>query len=237
MKKILKQSVLLSITVMVLCMVFVSKADAATNPLKKMPTTYKQVFLLDTNYYFATPKYSEKITIKATSSNKKVAIVKAKVRKIGKKYIAEYTVTPKGYGKTNIKVTVEAKGKKYKKTCIYFSEKYVNPFKSIKIGKDNYTTKFNKTYENCGLIAPKNGTVENKKISIKMKSGYKLLHIYGYDYHYFETGEIAKVKNDSKLKDFQLLEITYKNKKTGAVGTVGFDPTMVNFEELMKGEK
>lgn len=220
MKTLLKRSTLVSFAVLLLCLIFAPKANAATNPLKNMPTTCKEIYLVDWSKKgaesFATLQSKSYITMKATSSNKKVATVTTETVKQGKKYIGTYTIKTKGYGTTKIKVKATVGGKTYTKTCKYTFEKYKNPFKTLKIGNKSYVKKADKAKKNSGVIHT-GEWILNGKILIEMKKGYKLKGIYTMNY---ETGKQKKIKNGSKLTDVMSPYIIYQNTKTGAIGII-----------------
>lgn len=182
----------------------------AANPLAQMPKTSKVVksAQVGTGCDFFTPVYSKDFVMKAVSSNKKVATVK--VYNFGNEeegYSKGYLVKFKGYGTTNIKVTVKINGKTYKKTCKYTYYKYKNPFSTFKIGNKNFTSTMNKKYEFYTTKAKLSG-----KLSYKLKSGYKIMYIYARLSDY----TMKKMKNGKKLPaDTTSLWMSVQNKKTG----------------------
>lgn len=174
-------------------------ASAAANPLKNMPKRAESIVSapMGTGCDFFTPAYDSDFEMIATSSNKKVATVKVYSFSYGGKYTKGYMIIRKGYGTTNIKVTVKLGGKTYKKTCKYTFYKYSNPFTSFKIGKTNYTKRLN-TYE---LTVPQSKL--KGKVSIKIKKGIKIKRIFCWR----KSGVYRKdIKNNSKLpsKTYQL---------------------------------
>ena len=188
------------------------KAMAAVNPLAEMPdkvVSYEGVVLGKGCDYF-TPFYKGKFSIKAVSSNPKVASVKAYVFKDkSSKKFGGYEVLKKNYGITKIKVTVKLGGKSYKKTCKYTFKRYVSPIKSLKVGKKEYRNQLEKDYS-----VKDGGNYLKGKVRLKLKSGYKFISATAYTDSFKSTA----ITNGKKLpgKTTRLVVVT-KNKKDGGV--------------------
>lgn len=200
--------VLWSILVLAFCAQISVHAASNANPLKEMPskTSVTVGVPLGTGCDFFTPEYTSNFTMTATSSNKKVATVKVYNFEREGKYSKGYMVTRKGYGSTNIKVTVKIGKKTYTKTCKYTFYKYSNPFSSLKIGKNTYTKKMSSS--TLKLAQSK----LSGKISIKLKKGYKLKYIFCY---YGGNYTQKQLKNNAKLPaNVQSIYITIQNTKT-----------------------
>lgn len=230
MKKTIKSFSIVMIVLTLLLGVLPTNIQAATkNPLAKMPKTKKTIVntqeylkIVHTPYVnFYTPDYKNKIDLKATSSNKKVATVKVHKFHEDNMYSAGYSIKCKKPGKATIKVTAQVNGKTYKKSCTYVFEKYKNPFSSFKIGNKNYTSKLNKG-ENADIKT----TYFKGKLSYKAKSGYKITKITAFR----ENGASYTVKNNSKLKsDTTGFVIKYQNKKSKIKGTIGINDDVMDF--------
>ena len=163
---------------------------------------------------------NEKDKIKVTTSDKRVAAVEKDFP----------TIELKKKGTAKIKFTVTKKnGKKktYKMTVKVF--KYKNPFKSIKLGSEQYRSKFKK---NQGFeIEKKEGKY---KISVKPAKGWTVQKIVHAWYDTDKNGELdfdklieKKVKNNKKIsvKEESLiswLTVYMYNKKTGVTEMMEF---------------
>lgn len=79
-------------------------------------------------------------------------------------------------GTGTVKVSCKVGGKTLK-TNLYV-KKYSNPFKSVKLGSTNFTSRFNATnyfdYYHTNVI-------KNKKLTITMKKGWKVYSVYTYN--------------------------------------------------------
>ena len=116
---------------------------------------------------------------KLKSSNTAVATVK--------KYKDPYSsdtiiikITPKKVGKTTVSFSLKYEGKTYKYKMQVNVRKYVNPFKSFKIGKTRYEEYLDKAAHTSAINAhiPLKKTLKNQKMSFKLKDGWKLQEIY-----------------------------------------------------------
>ena len=149
---------------------------------------YDSVTKKGETFYLSYPNGAKKIS-NAKSSNTKVATVKVKSFKNGKKTQTTLQVTKKATGKT--KITYKLGGKK--KTATLIVKKYQNPFKTFTVGSKNLTKKFAKARQ---------VTVQSElsgKITVKANSGWKIAKIYVYDK--YEPGAAGKaVKSGYKLK-------------------------------------
>ena len=173
--------------------------------------SYEGVVLGKGGDYF-TPFYKGKFSIKAVSSNPKVASVKTYVYKDymdPSKKAGSYEVLKKNYGTTKIKVTVKLGGKSYKKTCKYTSKRYVSPIKSLKVGKKEYRKQLEENYS-----VKDGGKYLKGKVRFKLKSGYKIIGATAYTDSFKSTA----ITNGKKLpgKTTRLAVVT-KNKKDGGV--------------------
>ncbi len=156
----------------------------------------------------------EKGSVKVTSfksSNK--SILELKKASKPKYYDVEYyLVTKNKNGKVTISYKYEMGGEKITVKNTYYVYKYSNPFKSIRVGSKNLTSKFNKSTVLSGLKKGLSG-----KLKISLKSGWKLGNIYKRDG--------VKVSNNGKITlgkdDYVLIEL--KNKKHKFTQLVSFD--------------
>lgn len=150
------------------------------NPLANMSTKAKNIIISASTGkgadYF-TPTYKKNFTMTAKSSNPKVAKVEIYnyTDEEAGTYSKAFEVIQKGYGSTNITVTVKKDGKTYTKTVKYTFHKYENPFSSFKIGAKNYTSKLDKKYE-----ITLNSKDAKGKVNYKLKKGYKLVSFNAY---------------------------------------------------------
>ena len=121
--------------------------------------------------------------------------------------------TMKGVGTAT--VTLKYKGKTYK--IKYDVKKYVNPVKTLKIGKSNYASEFKKTnysVDNAGKLKGKLNVVPAKNWTLKSAElGY---YTKGLNY------KTKTVKNGAKINGVYLT-LTLKNKKTKAVEKLFID--------------
>lgn len=107
--------------------------------------------------------------------------------------------------KAKVSFTVKQNGKSYKLSCT-ITLKVASPFKSIKIGNKEYANKVNGYSYKENLKWAKSGNV---KISVKMKSGYKV------DFLWING---KKVKNGSTIsaKNLKDIDIYYSTTKKPA---------------------
>lgn len=120
-------------------------------------------------------------------------------------------------GKTTVTIQIESAGSiLYSKTLTCNVVKYVNPFKSFKLGKKNFASKFNNKPEHSLGDLPSGNFLSKGKIPIKvkLKKGYKLQKI---TYTQLGIYKEKKIKNGAKLnfskKNVWELHIVYKDKK------------------------
>lgn len=195
-----------------LILVPASKANAATiNPLENM--NKKSVVVFDgipmgqgCDYF--TPEYKESIKLSVSSSNKKVATIKAYSFKTrDNKNFCGYETTFKGYGTTVLTVKAKVGSKIYTKKQTLTYKKYVNPFSGLKIGNINYTQKFNKQKSVAWTKSP------SGKLIYKLKKGYKIKSITVSDGIKSKT-----IKNGNKLPN-----------KTSYIWITVVDPSGVQF--------
>lgn len=218
----------IAVAVMALVLMFApASAQAASNPLAKMPTKASDIAnkaILGIGDNFCTPEYNSKVKISVKSSNTKVATVKGnaysyKDWQTGKrKYYAGYKITPVSGGTAKIYVKVKVSGKTYSKTCVFKSYKWQNPFTTFKIGSTNYTSKLNKT----GVVRTQK-TI-NGKVYYKVRSGFSVKVTVGY---YSNPKNLASwktktIKSGQTLpKNTENITIKAKSKKNGQIYTVG----------------
>ena len=112
-------------------------------------------------------------------------------------------------------LTCVYKEKEYK--IKYVVKKYVNPVKTLKIGKKNYAKKFKKSHYLSGCSYPIKG-----KLNVVAAKNWKLKTM-RLSYYDKEGGYCEKnVKNGKKIYGLSL-SLTFKNKKTKAVETINVD--------------
>lgn len=190
---------------------------AASNPLAKMPQ--KTELMEKTRRYkgcdYLTPKYKTKVVMTAKSTNTKIVKVKAYNYKSSEgKYYSGYEVYPVGPGKASIQVTAKVGGKTYKKTCACTCYKYVNPFKSLKLGAKGYQDKYEKE-----TVFTTNQKYLSGKLLYQLKADYSITDIWVSWEKKNEDGTIdfgsKKIKNRAKLPAYTTsLSMAVKNKKT-----------------------
>lgn len=229
MKK--KRKMYLCFTAVVLSLLMGIGVQAATNPFGKIPVSATKNIVSSLAWIgpdYVTPRYSQKIKMKVTSSNKKVADVKVfdcPKDEYNNGWAKSFGVRRKGYGTTYIKATVTVGKKTYKKTFKYTFYKYKNPFSEFKINGKKYTSKLNKMtikksdgawyYGKPIRLGEKTG-----KLSYKLKKGYKITDIW---IHNESTSKMKKIKNNQKIpKGYKLLYIYFMDTKTKAKGCITF---------------
>lgn len=133
---------------------------------------------------------SEKYVANLKSSKKSVATVDT-FSYNGTVYVG---VTPKKVGKTTVSFTAKVNGKKKNYKCVVTVKKYINPFKSFKIGTVNMARKFNSTH----LVDMKlSKTLKNQKVSFKLKSGWRLNWAGCYNSN--NGQDLVAIKNGTKI--------------------------------------
>ena len=135
---------------------------------------------------------------KLKSSKKSVATV-SKFVYGDTAYVA---INMKKPGKTTVTFNVKYKGKTVKAKTKVEIRKYVNPFKSLKIGSKNYASKF-KENPYCTLTKTAKG-----KMTIKLKSGYKIKGISTYNGNDGSGYKILKNKKNITIKKGYVLSIS-----------------------------
>lgn len=203
MKKILKSSSkaakCLALIVMVCALVLpaVNVYAYADDPvLPKSDSIYLYKDKNENSYDYKIPKK----VISVKSSNKSVATIK----KIANNYVR---VVAKKQGTTTL--VVNAKGTTYQ--CKLNVVKYKNPFKTVKVGGTNFTSKFNKvTSDDYDFKSLK----KKMKISVKCNSGFTSLKIKKMD---GSTFKIKACKNNSTIKfnEGDIIILSAKDKRTG----------------------
>lgn len=174
-----------------------------TVEVKLFPNRLKTEKIKPKDYYAGFG--SGKIT-NLKNSDKKVATVKK-----SKTYRGQLEITPKSVGTT--KVTYQYGGEKYSLTVNVTN--YESPFKSIKIGKKNFT----KNFEKSNIYTFKQKKNLTGKLQIKMKKNWKIksMHLEYYDANYW----IRDAKNNKNISlrtdvydGMTALSVTVQNKKT-----------------------
>lgn len=149
--------------------------------MKIYPKCPKSESVKSTNYFVL---WGEKIT-QLKNSNKKVATVKK-----NKYNWSSLDIIPRSVGKT--KITFKCSGKKF--TTIVNVSEYESPFKSIKIGKKDFTKNYNVSNYYCLT-----GQTENLegKLRIKLKKNWKIenMKITYYD----NPWDMRKIKNNQNI--------------------------------------
>ncbi len=202
MKRITKKSVTLLLSVFMLTLLLGMSASAKTyeNKIIAAKNLYKKILLT------ACPK-DDLVSFKISNKIGKLSV--SKTKRNG--WIALY-LKPKKTGKTTVTLkfkdpeTGETHTNKMKVT-VY---NYKNPFKSFKIGKKNYASKFKKR-QTVEKVGPASG-----KLKIKLKKGWKIKSILHQDMS-------STVLRSTKVKNKQFIDLTskayitiiLKNKKYG----------------------
>lgn len=172
---------------------------------------------------YISPVYSKNFTIKAKSSNPKVAVTEIYDWSVKGKYMKGVLVNQKGYGSTNITITVKVNGKTYKKTFKYQFYTYENPFASFKINNKNYVSRFNKLQKSNNGDKYVKWQLSEGKLAYKLKKNYRVKQIVGYS----NTGEV-KLKNNSQIPaSCEFAWIYYQNTKTKAEGCIRINQKIV----------
>lgn len=172
---------------------------------------------------YISPVYSKNFTIKAKSSNPKVAVTKIYDWSVQGQYMKGVLVNQKGYGSTNITVTVKVNGKTYKKTFKYQYYKYENPFTSFKINNKNYVSRFNKLQKSNNGDKYVKWQLSEGKLTYTLKKNYKVKQIAAYS----KTGEV-RLKNNSQIPgSCEFAWIYYQNTKTKAEGCIRISQKIV----------
>lgn len=214
-----KKRSILSMLVLLCALFFAApKAEAAANPLAKMPKKVSYVLgnaPMGMGCDFFTPEYKSKVKITAKSTNTKVVKVKGYSFDRNGKYSAGYETTPVGPGTAKVNITVKVGGKTYKKTLTYTCYAYKNPFKTLKIGSKSYQSKFKKS----GSIKLSQKNLSGK-LTYKLQSGFSMTEARAYYQKKKADGTFdfgsKKLKSGNKLPaDVYLVSMKIKNKKTG----------------------
>lgn len=140
-------------------------------------------------YYLGYISYAKKVTVK--SSNTSVATISTPHKAPG---YAEFTLTLKKEGTTNL--TIVADKKTYK--CKLTVKKYTNPISSIKIGSKTISgSKWNKM--DLYNLKYNDFKLKKSKITVKLKSGWKLDN--GGYMDYFQKGwmKSERMKNGKTI--------------------------------------
>ena len=150
--------------------------------------TYSDVVVLDMGSKLKGAK-----SVKVTSSKKSVVKPFSYDKSWGGGLLLN--IKKKGTAKLTIKVRKGSKTKKYKVKVKVV--KYKNPFKTFKVGKKNFASKFKKS-----MIADYHNSLGSKqKVSVKLSGGKKLRKITYYAFNYESDKEITKnIKNNSTIK-------------------------------------
>ena len=109
------------------------------------------------------------------SSNKKVATVKKLVSKYNSESVC-IRIIPKKVGKTNVSFKIKHDNKTYAIKTIIAVKKYINPFKSIKIGTLNIGKYLDSARHTEAINAhvPLKKTLSKKKLNFTLKPGWIL---------------------------------------------------------------
>lgn len=138
---------------------------------------------------------SVKDITKLKSSNKSVATVKKLERPEWPDSVT-IQITPKKIGKTVISFAFKHDNKTYQFKINVTVKKYVNPFKSLKIGSfsfEEYLDSADHT-EAINAHVPLKKTLSNKKLSFKLKTGWKLQELF-----MLRNGKLKTLKNGKKI--------------------------------------
>lgn len=225
MKKNLKKLSLALFFSMMFVLMLATTVSAATKPWTRTLTgTAKTIYKIDRlkpgEYHRenliieaswdsenATKNDIPKITCK--SSNPKVATIEQHTYSDYGYANAYFFV--KGTGTTTIKTTIKYKGKTWTYSTKLTVKKWVNPFKSIKIGSKTYTDKFKTT------DLTYTGNVKGKLV-ITPADGWTISSI---KYTDPGNGNLEKIVNNNSIINMKTdttaayLKVTMRNKKTG----------------------
>lgn len=183
-----------------------AKAKVYVNPYSAKVVTYKP----DDGY----SKYSTTISIMGCTKKSQIKKLKSSNKAIkvsAKNGYIQATFGDKA-GKTTITCTV--KGVKLKTTLTV--KKYTNPCKSIKVGKQNLTSKFKNTD-----VYRTNKGYKNQTLNIKMNKGWKISSVYVYKGGGSSANKRYNVNNKSSFSkkitvsnDYGYVYVSCYNEKT-----------------------
>lgn len=237
-----KRNLLGIIVMFMFTFMMTAQLQAATlNPLANIPqndvirTIVSSSGGIGCDYF--TPEFTKNFTLRAVSSNTKVAVPKIysfqNVRDGKKIYSKGIMIRQKGYGTAKITITAKVGAKTYKRNVVFKSYKYECPLTSIKINGKEYISKFRNPKwvstasdpysSHAKSMYVKLGATPYGKISFKTKSGYKVNSIMVRknvitDYSKPST---KIIKNGQKIpKGYSLARISYQNTKTKAYGGI-----------------
>lgn len=216
-RKILVATILFGILML---MISATTVYADVNPLAKMPRKDGTVInkaIWWTGADFITPDFSSEIKMNVTSSNPRVATVKGHNEKYenpsGNRCYAWYEIKLVSPGTTKIKATVTYNKKTYTGTCVYTVYKWENPFKSLKIGTNDYTSRFQKS----GVYKINRKTINSGKLIYQLKPGFVLKDInaqYYIDPDRSFLTEFETIKKGQKLpENTTAISLTVQSKK------------------------
>ena len=210
MNKTIKRVLLVLMTLMLAILVLpVTELQAANAKIAKNMTVV---------YY---PKAKQHNEVNITLSKIKVSKVKSSNSKALKvstlKSDMDFSLlkfTPKRAGTSTVSFTAKTKSKTYTYTSKVKVVKYQNPFKTLKIGSKNYTSKFKNT-DYPGWAFASSDKIKGR-LNITAKKGWKVSKI---ELVNLSTRKAKKIKNKTKIdmskKGVDRLDITMKNSKTG----------------------
>ena len=126
-------------------------------------------------YWFGYENVSKKDITKLKSSNKNVATVK----KVSEQYRIGVLITPKKTGKTTISFKFKHNNKTYSFKMVVTVKKYVNPFKSFKIGSSSFEEYLDSAEHTEAINAhvPLKKTLKKQKLNFMLKPGWEIQEI------------------------------------------------------------
>lgn len=173
--KTLKKAVVLTMSVIIIALAIMiapentvtakaaSSKDVYINPYSDRVVNY----VPKSNYV----SYSAVISIVGCSKKSEIKNLKSSNKDIKVRAEEGYIVAEYGNKAGKATITCTVKNVKLKTTLTVL--KYTNPLKEFKLGKNNYTSKYNNSY-----VFNINKAVKNQNLSIKAKSGWKIVSVY-----------------------------------------------------------
>lgn len=156
-------------------------------------------------------KYSTVISIMGCTKASEIKNLKSSSKAV--KVSAKNGYIRAEYGNKAAKATITCtvKGVKLKTTLTV--KKYTNPCSSLKIGKTNFTSKFNKND-----IYRQNKAFKQQTLSIKAKSGWKITKVSVYNNGSYKGYTVNKSKFSKKITlngAYATVYVYFTNAKTG----------------------
>ena len=195
---------LLAWMLVLLCVVGLALPMASAAVAEERNPEISGLYLPDSmNVYLKTPanlwlEYegaSLKDITKLKSSNTSVAAVK-KYAEPDNPNSLYLRIVPKKVGKATISFNLKYQKKTYKIKTKITVKKYVNPFKSFKIGTESFEKYLDTALHTSAINAhvPLKKKLSKQKLNFKLKDGWTLQEVFMY-----HNGEFVSIKNKQKI--------------------------------------